>query len=131
MEDPLRDFLIAFLALQIGLLLYIMRRVKDARKFVDSMMILMLIVSPLGLTIPLLIQYQGYFYYFIPIFLLAVNGWLLHSKNSVFGTTYWEQEKNKERDGVLAVWYILMAGFFLITIYLVWQIPQNPKLALP
>ena len=131
MEDVLHTFLISFLGAEIGFLLYIIRRKNLVTKFIDSMIILMLIISPLGTTIPLLVQYPWYLYFFIPIFLFVINGWLFISRRVVFGINSWEQKENKERDGVIKVWYYLMIGFFVITIFLVVYIPIDSKLALP
>jgi hypothetical protein len=130
MEDPFINFLIGILALTIGILLFFVRKMKGAEKSVDSWVILILIMSATSLTIPLLAQYKGGWYYFSPIYILAVNGWLFFAKNVIIGKDNWLPEKDKAYNQVRRLWFFLMGVFFVITIFFVVYIPLDKNLAL-
>lgn len=130
MEDPLIDFLIGFIAFAIGLSLFFLRRIHGKEKFVDSMTTIFLIMAPTTLTIPLLAEHKGYIYFFLSIYLLAVNGWLFFAKNFIFGKIHW-QEKTATYRAVLTLWSVLMIGFFVGSIVMVVIVPHIPKFSLP
>jgi hypothetical protein len=87
-EDPLRDFLISIVALEIGLMLFFLHRKKpNWKNFLNSMTMLGLIMAPVSLTIPILVQYQGWMYYFPLIYLVGLNLWLFFAKYKIYGKT--------------------------------------------
>ena len=130
MEDPLRDFLIGILALVIIIMLFVVRRrFPQADKFVHSMAILIPVMALVGLTVPLLVEHPGYMYYFLPIYLLGVNGWLFVSKHFVYKKINWQKDGTYKQ--TLVPWCILMGSFFPGAIALVVFIPHIPNFALP
>ena len=78
-------------------------------------------------TIPLLAQYkEGYIYFYLPIYLLALNGWLFFSKYVIFGKIDWQIE-NDAKKGIRKTYLVLAFGFIVVLILLVIFIPHNFK----
>jgi len=129
-EDPIRDFLIGFLALVIVIMLFVVhRRFPQADKFVHSMAILIPIMALVGLTVPLLVERPGYMYYFLPIYLIGLNGWLFFARYGIFDRDNWYEDISYEP--VRRVWFILIGVFFPGAIALVVFIPHIPNFSLP
>ena len=130
MEGALGNFLIGIVALEIGVMLILLRRKHpESENFVTSMAVLILIMSAVSLTFPVLVEHKGLVYYFLPIYLLGVNGWLLVAKHFIYRKANWQKDGTYKQ--TLVPWCMLMAGFFPGSIALVIYIPQILNWALP
>lgn len=119
------DFLLGLVALEIGVMLYgLHRRFPTWRKLIDSMTILILFMAPVGLTIPLLLSYRIDMYYFLPTFLIGLNGWLFFAKHIIYGKNKWHEDPTKK--WTLVPWYVLIGAFFAGAIVLVVVAPHMP-----
>ena len=130
MEGALSNFVIGIVALEIGVMLIILyRKHPESENFVTSMTVLSLIMSAVSLTFPVLAEHKGFVYYFLPIYLLGVNGWVLVVKHFIYHNVNWQKDGTYKQ--TLVPWYMLMAGFFPGSIVFVIYIPHIPNLALP
>lgn len=126
MGAPLTDFLLSISGFEFGLLLFFLNRKRKFTKFAESMTILLQMMAPTALTIPLLLEYKGYIYFFLPIYLVAINGWLFFTRNIVIGKIEWQIETETKKV-IRRLWLGLAFGFIGLTIILVTMFPHIPK----
>lgn len=124
MGTPLIDFLTSIIAFEIGLLLFFLNRKYKVTKFVESVTMLLLMMAPATLIIPLLAPYQGYIYFFLPIYIIAINGWLFFTRNIIFGKIDWQIE-TIDKKGVRKIYLILAFGFVSVLILLITFAPHK------
>ena len=125
-REAFTNFLLGMVTLEMGLMLYgLHRRFPVWRKFIESMTILTLFMAPVGLIVPLLLSYHVGMYYFLPAFLIGLNGWLFFAKHIIYGKNNWDENPTKK--WTLVPWYILICGFFAGTIVLVVIAPHIPN----
>ena len=124
MGTPLIEFLTSISAFEIGLLLFFLAKKPKLKKFADSMTILTLIINPATWTIQLLAEYKGFIYFFLPIYLVAINGWLFFTRYVIFDND-WQAEDDAKK-GVRKVYLILAFGFVAVLILLIEFVPNGP-----
>jgi hypothetical protein len=124
---PLTDFLISISGFEIGLLLFFLNRKRKFTKFAESMTILLQMMAPAALTIPLLVQYKGGIYFFLPIYLVAIIGWLFFIRSIVIGKIDWQIETDVKKV-IRKLWVGLAVGFIALLILLCTMVPLNPNL---
>ncbi|MDE1770874.1 MAG: hypothetical protein KGI28_10050, partial [Thaumarchaeota archaeon] len=90
MTTDLTNFLLTIDGLSIGLMLFFLNRRFRVTNFVESITILILIMAVSVSSLPLLIEHKGWAYFFFPIYLGSINGWLFFAKRFVFGNTDWQ-----------------------------------------
>lgn len=125
-EDLLGNFLIAVVASEVGLMLFILGRKPKFTKFVWSMSLLVIIVPPIAPVFPLLAEYRGGVYFFLPIYLFVVNLWLFITKNWIIGNMEWKEETDVKK-AIRKTWLLLITGFFVFSIIIVTLAPHIPK----
>jgi hypothetical protein len=117
-NKTLTNFTAAIAAAIIGVVLFVLyRRRPKLRNFFESMPLLILFMSVTGLTIPLFKSYNVSIHYFLPAFLVGLNGWLFFTQHVICGKDNWHTDPSKR--WILVPWYMLMGGFFVGTIVLV------------
>ena len=126
-NKALTEFWAGVGAAAIGVLLFfIHRRYPNLKNFVESMPILTLFMAVAVLTIPLFLSYHVSVYYFLPVFLIGLNGWLFFTQHVIYGKNNWHTNPTKKY--ALVPWYILMGGFFVGTITFVVVASSIPNL---
>lgn len=129
-REAFTKFLLGIVALEIGLMLYGLRRkYPTLEKFLDSLTILILFMASVGLTIPLLLAYHLGMYFFLPIYLLGLNGWLFFAQYVIYGKNNWQKDHTKK--WTLVPWYLLIGSFFAGAIALVVFAPRIPNWTFP
>jgi len=129
-QEPLTNFLIGIIALEIGLLLFFLRRkFPQFNHFFDSMIILILFMASISPTIGLLSEHKGGMYWFILIFLIGTHVWLVFTRYVIFDKNKWHDDISFKP--VQRAYFVLMGLFFVGSILLVIFIPLIPKWTLP
>jgi len=124
MEEEIRNFLIALLALFIGVfLLFIPTKNALAIYFGKSFGLLMLIIVPIASSVPLLSITIQNLYLFIPIYLIAVNLWLFLAKDVIIRIKDGGQEREKAFRAVKVLWSYLMIIFIFIIAFMIFFLP--------
>ena len=130
MENAILNFEISILALVIGIMLFVMyRKYPQYKNFMDSMTMLLLIMAPVGLTIPIISEYKGGMYLFPVFYFLGLTGWLFFTKHMIYGKELWQKERTYK--WTMLPWWMLIATLIPGTIVLVVIIPYFSKWALP
>lgn len=120
------NFVIGIDALLIGIMLFVIyRRFPAWRKFVESMTLLILFMTPAGLIVPLLLSYNITIYYFLPAYLACLFGWLLFSQHIIYGKNNWHVDPTKKQ--TLVPWFILIGLFLVGAIAIVVVAPHVPN----
>jgi len=119
-------FLAGIVAVVIGVMLFVIhRRRPDLRNFLESISLLILFMAVVGLTVPLFLSYHVTIYYFLPTFLIGLNGWLFFTIHIIYGKNNWHEDPTKK--WALVPWYLLIGAFFPGAIALVVIAPHIPN----
>ena len=130
MENAFTDLLISINVLLIGFMLFALRKkAPQYAHFLESMTMLMTFMSVVAPTISVLSEYQGGMYFFIPIYLTGINGWLLFARYAIFDKNKWHTDISFKP--VRVTWFVLMGGFFPGVIAFVVFAPYISNWALP
>lgn len=90
------NFIASIVALVIGVMLFLIYRIFPAwRNFLEAMPLLILFMASVGLIVPLLVSYHVSIYYFLPVFLIGLNGWLFFTKHIIYGKNNWDEDPTK------------------------------------
>jgi hypothetical protein len=119
----LANFELAILGLLIGLMLFFLNRRFRVTNFVESIAILILIMAVSVSPLPFLAEHKNWIYFFLPIYLGSINGWLFFTKRFVFGDDWKTEEINKK--GIRNVYLILAFGFIGVLILLITFFSHN------
>jgi len=124
-SESLNTLLVAVLAAEIALILFLLNKKPKFKKFAGSMTFLMMIMTPVGLTFPVIIENKFGFYLFPLIYLGGIISWLFIVRKYIIGVKNWFKESDTKK-AIRKTFLLLMSGFFIMTIILVLIAPSIP-----